>query len=669
MAAEPVLSLLLETGLAASAAVVLVLLLRVPVRSAFGARAAYLLWGLVPLAMLAVLPPGPLRDSAWPIESWGLPSSSPVEQVTVGSAQAVDMAHPAPGWPIGSILVWAWALGALLAASWFAWQQWRLVRGLGPLVAGPEGTLRATRGTAGCPAVVGAWMPRIVLPQDFDTRYSPQAARLVLEHERVHLRRGDTRVQLLVAALRCAYWFNPLLHVAAVLLRRDQELACDAVVLARHPDSRRDYADAMLNTQLAVLGLPVGCHWQSSRSLKERIMMMGKPIPGAARRGVGVAAVAALLAAGSYAAWALQPATTSAPSYRGDVNEHGVAIARLTFPSGRDAGLSISGGNMAGPRDGSRLGVLLDTWTRTRIEKSDGQDDQPEWRLSLQGRGSPQAPVVEWTIERGGLETASGQQPIRADGERLVLPEDARRGVEVPDIAFHLLPADGVVTRELLGGSDTASEPAPSRTEFVLDPDGAYRQRNPIHSFSSNYGVDGGSATLLGHVDVQGRVARVDIESDDPAGSLDPEEATKLFARMVFEPRRVDGRPVPSRIRVPVTYWKNTPQWREPVVAAATFGNDVAPGPRTPPPPYPPQALAERIEGQVVLHLLVRVDGSVADARVMHSHPEGVFDTVSIEAARQWTLDPPERDGEPVEGWLRVPITFRPHADPDQRGG
>lgn len=76
------------------------------------------------------------------------------------------------------------------------------------------------------------------------------------------------------------------------------------------------------------------------------------------------------------------------------------------------------------------------------------------------------------------------------------------------------------------------------------------------------------------------------------------------------------------------------------------------------PPRYPAAAVAAGQGGRVVLKLLVRVDGSVADVVVERSEPAGVFDAATVEAARTWTLTPPLKDGKPVEGWVRVPVDF-----------
>src|SRR3546814_1664118 len=106
---------------------------------------------------------------------------------------------------------------------------------------------------------------RIVLPADFDVRYSADERALILAHERIHRARGDVAGNALMAALRCVYWFNPLLWIAADRFRRDQELACDATVVARHPHARRASGEAMVKTQLSAMPAPLAYHWRSEQ--------------------------------------------------------------------------------------------------------------------------------------------------------------------------------------------------------------------------------------------------------------------------------------------------------------------------------------------------------------------------------------------------------------------
>lgn len=98
----------------------------------------------------------------------------------------------------------------------------------------------------------------------------------------------------------------------------------------------------------------------------------------------------------------------------------------------------------------------------------------------------------------------------------------------------------------------------------------------------------------------------------------------------------------------------------QPALAAAGPEPGAVPLPANflPAPPYPEEALASGTSGRVVLRLLVAPDGSVRDAVIEESTPPGVFDAVTLEAVREWTVRPQVEDGRPVEGWMRVPVNF-----------
>jgi hypothetical protein len=223
----------------------------------------------------------------------------------------------------------------MLLAQWY--EQRRFMRSLGTLAPLDAQLLRA-QSNAGCPALIGVWRPRIVLPADFETRYDAAERALILAHEHLHRVRGDAQTNALVAALRCVYWFNPLVHFAVKRFRFDQELACDAGVIARFPQARAAYAAAMLKTQLADFGLPAGCHWQSTHSLTERIAMLKRPLPGRVRAVCGLVLATLLTGAGGYAAWAAQPPSerlAAQPAAQGSSDRPAGyrRIARVEFPA------------------------------------------------------------------------------------------------------------------------------------------------------------------------------------------------------------------------------------------------------------------------------------------------------------------------------------------------
>lgn len=314
------LTWMLRTSLASAIAIVLVLATRPFCLRLLGARAALWPWLLVPLMMIAVsLPPRtetrliPAITTVSVVDQGVLPyDHAPGELSALREAVLRDAESDAPSllWKrrdLERAALMIWLLGALTFALHLLREQRRFLRSLGGLTARGDGSFLAETSAIG-PAVVGLLRPCIVLPADFEVRYDVRQRHLILAHERCHLDRGDLRMNLLVCALRCVYWFNPLIHLAARHLRFDQELSCDAAVLRHHPNSRRAYADAILNTQLADLGLPVGCYWQSSHPLKWRIIMLTQPNAGLTRLILGAALVVTGSTVAAVSAWAALPA-------------------------------------------------------------------------------------------------------------------------------------------------------------------------------------------------------------------------------------------------------------------------------------------------------------------------------------------------------------------------
>ena len=287
---------LLETTIASTAALLLVLLMRRRMRVMFGASVAYAAWLLVPIASIAVLLPAPAADTV----------SIPVVYKFVAQPMQAVVASAEPSIHIATWLCAAWLLGAMTMLVHFIRQQRRFRTSLGRLFVREADVLQADA-VAGLPAVIGLFNPVIVLPVDFDTRYSAEQRSLMLAHERAHIRHGDLQANAGFLLLRCVFWFNPVLHIAARAFRHDQELACDQRVIARHPASRRAYGEAMFQTQLATQTLPLGCHWGFTHPLKERIEMLKLPAPSLLRWLSGSALVVVLTLGFGLAAWSAQP--------------------------------------------------------------------------------------------------------------------------------------------------------------------------------------------------------------------------------------------------------------------------------------------------------------------------------------------------------------------------
>lgn len=309
------LALVVRATLAASAAIIVVLLVRQPLRAAFGAQIAYAFWLLVPFATLAIFMPARRifveePDAAIPAVV------APVEPVVANAPPMSDATSALQSLEVAPWLLALWALGVGMSVAALVIGQRRFI--INAYSAGP--------------AVVGVLRPRIVLPADFEQRFTAAERDLVLAHERSHLAAGDAQINALAALVQCLNWFNPLVHVARAALRVDQELACDARVMALHAHAKRTYAEAMLKTQLtAAHAVPLGCQWPplGAGPLKQRIAMLARPLPTRARLCAGALTCMLATFALAGAVWIAQPPRVA---YAAERNAHplsGVLGARL----------------------------------------------------------------------------------------------------------------------------------------------------------------------------------------------------------------------------------------------------------------------------------------------------------------------------------------------------
>ncbi len=90
--------------------------------------------------------------------------------------------------------------------------------------------------------------PRVYLPTDLLGRLPAAQRGTLLAHELAHLVRGDHWIRWIEAAATIAFWWHPVVWIAARELREAEEQCCDAWVVQAYPNSSRDYADALLET-------------------------------------------------------------------------------------------------------------------------------------------------------------------------------------------------------------------------------------------------------------------------------------------------------------------------------------------------------------------------------------------------------------------------------------
>lgn len=347
MSAEP-LHLLGEAAWWSAMAIVLVLVLRRPFIRGFGIRVAVLLWLLVPLATIAaVLPARTAIDPAAPgpatvLQLYGAPTMRPV------AAEAA-----APDYELAAVVMGLWLAGFAASVLLLAWRQLRFRRSLGPLDPIRARVRQSGSALAG-PLVLGLARPVVVVPPNFRQRFDRRARRLMLAHEFAHLRRCDPLWNAVAAAMRCVFWFNPLVHWGARRFRRDQELACDAYVLAQRRRERKAYARTLLAVEPSpgsASALAFGPH-----PLEERIRMIAENAdPSGARATLGRGAAALLCLALAAAAWASNPradvATASAAG--SDVERFAVDVEVMVDGRSEAGSLTVQGDVAIAPFEGN----------------------------------------------------------------------------------------------------------------------------------------------------------------------------------------------------------------------------------------------------------------------------------------------------------------------------
>jgi beta-lactamase regulating signal transducer with metallopeptidase domain len=89
--------------------------------------------------------------------------------------------------------------------------------------------------------------PTFIAPATLMRSLDDDQRKAVIVHELAHLRRGDHWVRFFELIATALLWWHPLLWLARFGLHAAEEQCCDAWVVAILPDSRRRYADALVD--------------------------------------------------------------------------------------------------------------------------------------------------------------------------------------------------------------------------------------------------------------------------------------------------------------------------------------------------------------------------------------------------------------------------------------
>jgi bla regulator protein BlaR1 len=295
----------IETLVATTLLMLLVLAIRAPVRRAFGPGVAYALWLLPVFRML--LPPIPESWQAQ-AEAAAAPVAAASEAITVYVIEPMGAAPEAGaegsfGWLMAVLLLWA--AGALVFLGYHLVSHSRFCNRLlkrarvDRTVARGRVRVIETDAAHG-PLAFGIWRKYVAFPRDFSERYDEVERDLALAHELGHHVRGDLIANWVALVMLALHWFNPVAWKAFRAFRADQEMACDALVLAGRAQAlRHAYGRAIVKSAHGG-AVSAACHLHTINELKGRLKMLSKnrktsPMRFAAgMAGVGALSLAAL---------------------------------------------------------------------------------------------------------------------------------------------------------------------------------------------------------------------------------------------------------------------------------------------------------------------------------------------------------------------------------------
>lgn len=299
----PLVAWSVQTLAASTGLMVLVLIVRAPVRRAIGPRLAYALWALPVVRM--ILPSVPVEHGSM------LPlAGAATERMlihAVGAPSAPGLLDPPALESAGVIALWIWAAGAVTLFAILSVRHFRFCARLrvGSVALGTVSAVQVIAADVDGPVAFGILRRFVAVPRDFEGIYDAREQELALTHECAHHKRGDLLANWIALVMLSAHWWNPIAWLAIGAFRDDQEFAADVDVLAAAQPAELPRYAALL-AKAAGVGAPPACNLNARSSLKGRLMMLDQK-PRSLRRLVFAGTLIFLLGGSAVAATALEP--------------------------------------------------------------------------------------------------------------------------------------------------------------------------------------------------------------------------------------------------------------------------------------------------------------------------------------------------------------------------
>jgi bla regulator protein BlaR1 len=261
------------TLIASAALMLLVLVVRAPIRRWVGPQLGYALWAIPALRLMLPAMPTRLLD-AMPF-AHGAATRLPI--LIVGPRGASDRWHGLEQCFTNKGALTIWLIGAVGLFALYAGRHFQFCRRL-PATSihyGRVGTIRIIAADVEGPLAFGVFRRVIAVPYAFAKIYDASERDLALAHESAHHARGDLLANWASIIVLALHWWNPVAWIAIRAFREDQEFAADTHVLAAKGSGALPSYTHVLAKAAGIGALPA-CNLNARSKLKGRLMMLGQ---------------------------------------------------------------------------------------------------------------------------------------------------------------------------------------------------------------------------------------------------------------------------------------------------------------------------------------------------------------------------------------------------------
>jgi TonB family protein len=475
------------------------------------------------------------------------------------------------------------------------------------------------------PMAFGLRRSTILIPAGAQA-WTAKRRRVVLLHELAHVRRADGATHLLARVALSLFWWNPLAWSAWRQFLKESERAADDMVLTAG-EPAADYAGHLLEVARSLQFAPAA---SAAVAMARRSDLEGRlraildsaadrTHPG--RASAFVASLAAIALVVPLAALRAQdPIDPKAPDVEATIR---AAVAQKNYDS-----LDLAAQNLVKLRQYESAQKLLESALAIREEVA----------------GQQSASYAAGLLKLGDLAAKRGQSgPPEAYYSRAIALGDS------PEIVPALL----FLSRRALGVKNFQGAEALAQHALTLAPTGSFAAHALLLKGNIVLAQDLSGVAESYYLQALGAVK---------PGSTDSALVMETYTQLMRKQSRIGE--ADAMADTAATIRKNHIAELAPRRDAATTPLRVGNGVTAPvlvakkEPEYSEEARVAKIQGTIVLSIVVGVDGHAADITLVRSIGFGL-DEKAADAVLQWQFKPGMRDGLPVPVMAQIEVNFR----------